>query len=142
MEAKTVARKPGRRPILVLKPQEIIPTEREECVAFWDYCQRVLRLGKSVYHIPNEGMREGWYAKALVKIGLTPGVLDFFFQKHNKRWHGLYIDMKRRNRQNHKKDADQEAFIENALKDGYYACYAYGFDDALRIYTDYVNDKL
>ena len=142
MEAKTRPRKAGRRPILVLTPQEIVPTEREECVAFWGYCQRVLKLGFSIFHVPNEGIRETWYTKALIAIGLTPGVLDYVILIPNAKYHALLIDMKRSNERHKKKNANQEAFIENALKQGYYACYAYGFDDALKIYTDYVNNKL
>lgn len=135
-------RRIGRRPILKLETQELIPSEYEESKAFWQYCQRVLRLGMSVHHIPNEGMRESWYTKALIRIGLLPGVLDFFIQRVNKKWHGLYIDMKRKDQRGKKTDEDQDAFIENAIKDGYYASYAYGCDDAIKIYTDYVNNRI
>jgi hypothetical protein len=132
----------GRRPILKLETQEIIPSEYEESKAFWSYCQLKLKLGKSIHHIPNEGMRESWFTKALIRIGLLPGTLDYFIQRSNSKWHGLYIDMKRRDQKNGKKDIDQEAFIENALKDGYYATYAYGCDDAIKIYTDFINNKI
>jgi hypothetical protein len=132
----------GRRPILKLKTQELIPSEYEECKAFWHYCQRIIRLGRSVHHIPNEGMRQSWYTKALIMIGLLPGALDYFIQKPNQKWHGIYIDMKRKDQREKNKDSEQEAFIENALKDGYYATYAYGCDDAIKIYTDYINNRI
>lgn len=132
----------GRRPVLELKIQEYIATEYEESKAFWQYCQRILKLGKSIHHIPNEGMRESWFARALVQIGLLPGVLDYFIQRPNLKWHGLYIDMKRKDKRGKKTDEDQDSFIEHALKDGYYATYAYGCDDAIRIYTDYINNKI
>jgi len=135
-------RRIGAFPRFKLEAQEIVPTEYEECKAFWQYCQKVLKLGKSVHHIPNEGMRESWFAKALIRIGLVPGTLDYFFQRSNNKWHGLYIDMKRKNQRDKKKNLDQESFIENALKDGYYAAYAYGCDDAIKIYTDYVNNRI
>ena len=135
-------RRIGRRPILNLKTQEIIPSERQECLLFWEYCQTKLKLGLSVFHVPNEGKRDEWYAKALKAIGLTPGVLDYIFLKPNHKWHALIIDMKRRDERSKPKKATQEAFIENAMKEGYYATYAYGFDDALKIYTDYVNNRI
>lgn len=138
----TRKRRIGRRPILNLKTQELVPSEYEECKAFWQYCQKILRLGMSIFHVPNEGIRESWYTKALINIGLTPGVLDYFYIKANQKWHGLIIDMKRRDLRGKETDPKQDAFIENAKKNGYYASYAYGFDDAVKIYTDYVNNRL
>ena len=132
----------GRRPTLKLATQELIPSEYEECKAFWQHCQVVLKLGRSAHHIPNEGIRDSWFLKALIKIGLVPGVLDFFIQRQNINWHGLYIDMKRKDLKGKKTDPDQDAFIENALKDGYYASYAYGCDEAIKIYTDYIHNKI
>ena len=135
-------RRIGRRPILNLKTQTIIPSEHQECKVFWEYCQRVLRLGLSVFHVANEGMRETWYTKSLISIGLTPGVLDYVFLIPNNKYHGLIIDMKRIDEREKKKKPTQEAFIENCIKSGYYASYAYGCEDAIKIYTDYVNNKL
>lgn len=142
MQARPRKRRIGRRPKLDLKTQEIIPSEFEECKAFWQYCQRYLRLGLSVFHVPNEGIRESWYTKALINIGMTPGVLDYFFLKRTEKYGGLIIDMKRRNMRGKKTDEDQDLFIENAIKEGYYASYAYGCEDAIRIYTEYVNNRL
>jgi len=96
----------------------------------------------SVFHVPNEGMRDAWYTKSLISIGLTPGVLDYVFLVPNEKWHGLVIDMKRINERGRKKRENQEAFIEKCLENGYYATYAYGFDDAIRIYRDYVENRL
>lgn len=129
-----------RRPILKLK--NLIPSEFEECKAFWAYCQTVLRLGKKIVKHCNEGMRDDWYTKALINIGLTPGLLDYQFWISNEKYHGLWIEMKRRDQRNKKKDNDQEEMIALLNKNGHYATYAYGWEDAIRIYTEYVNNKL
>lgn len=123
--------------------KKLIPKEHQECKAFWDYCQVVLKLGLSVIHIPNEGKRSFQYGKTLKKIGLTKGALDYIFFIPNKRWHGLLIDIKTIDKKGKKPSSkEQQAFIENALKQGYYASYAYGCDEAIRIYKDYINDKI
>lgn len=96
----------------------------------------------SVFHVPNEGKRDEWYAKALGRIGLTRGVLDYVFLVANEKYHGLIIDMKRIDERYKKKKPEQEAFIENAFKRGYYGSYAYGCADAIKIYTDYINNRL
>lgn len=132
----------GRRPILDLKTQTVIPSEYQECKAFWDYCQRVARLGKKIYHIPNEGKRDAWFTKALINIGLTPGALDYHFIPRNDKYLGLWIDMKRIDGRDKKKDVDQDAYIDMLKEIGHYACYAYGCDDAIKIYMDYVNNRL
>lgn len=122
--------------------QEIIPSEYEECKAFWAYCQRVLRLGKRAFHHANEGKRDAWYGKALKNIGLTPGLLDYQFLKKNPKYIGLWIEMKRKDGRKKPKDPDQEEMMEILREEGYYANYAYGCDDAIKIYTDYVNNRL
>lgn len=136
------SRKRRIKNITVSKSHEIIISEYEECKAFWQYCQVVLRLGKSIHHIPNEGKRESWYTKTLICIGLLPGTLDYFIQRPTLKWHGLYIDMKRKDQRGKKTNLYQDEFIKNAINDGYYACYAYGCDDAIKIYTDYINNRI
>ncbi len=135
-------KKYSRRPILNLKTQTIIPSEFKECQAFWEYCQRVLRLGTTIIKHCNEGQRDEWYGKALRTVGLTPGVCDYQYLVSNGKYHTLWIEMKRANERERKKRPEQDAFIEMLLKNGHYASYAYGCDDAIRIYTEYVNNKL
>lgn len=131
-----------RRTTFNLKMQELILSEYDESKAFYQYTQKILRLGKAIYHIPNEGIRENWYTKVLKAIGLTPGVCDFHYIPRNEKYLGLWIEMKRRDGRTKIKDMQQEEFIEMLLKNGHYATYAYGFDDAIKIYTDYVNNRL
>lgn len=96
----------------------------------------------TIYHIPNEGKRDEWYAKALINIGLTPGILDYHYIPRNDKYLGLWIDMKRIDQRGKAKDVDQERCIEMLLKNGHYATYAYGCDDAINILVNYVNNKI
>jgi hypothetical protein len=141
-EGARMLRKKGRRPLLDLKAQKIIPSEFEECKAFWDYCQRVLRLGMTIYHIPNEGARAKWHTQALVGIGLTSGIPDYHFVPENGRYRGLWVEMKRVDGREKKKEVEQERCIAMLLALGHYACYAYGAVDAINILDSYVKNKL
>lgn len=118
------------------------PTEYQECRAFWDYCQIVLKLGKRVFHHVNEGKRTYAHTQALKNIGLTPGLLDYQFLIENDKYKGLWIEMKRKDGINKKKNKEQDEFIALLLDSGYYACYSYGYEHAIRIYKDYVNNRL
>jgi hypothetical protein len=95
-----------------------------------------------IYHIPNEGKRDQWYAKALINIGLTPGMLDYHYIPRNEKYLGLWIDMKRIDQRNKAKDSDQERCIESLYKNGHYGTYAYGCEDAIRILVAYRNNTL
>lgn len=120
----------------------LIPSEYQECKAFWDYCQKVLKLGYTLIHHANESQRPPKQANSLKSIGMTPGVCDYQYIISNKKYKGLWIEMKKQGYQNRKKRPEQDAFIDSLNSHGYYATYAYGCDDAIRIYNDYVNDRL
>ena len=119
-----------------------IPTEYQECKAFWNYCQTVLRLGKTIVHHANEGRRSGWYGNSLCNIGLTRGLCDYQLVVSNKTYHGLWIEMKRRDAYNKKTNPEQDEFIAILLAHGHYATYAYGWEDAIRILIAYLADEV
>lgn len=135
-------RRIGRSSNFILKSLKIIPSEYEECKAFWDYCQKILRLGMRIIHHANEGKRDEWYGRALKRIGLTAGVFDYQYVVSNDKYHSLWIEMKRKDGREKPKRPEQEAFMEMLNSNGHYATYAYGCEDAIKIYTDYVNNRL
>jgi len=135
-------RRTSKRPIIDHSTQKLVLSEFKESQLFWEYCQKVLRLGMDIYHIPNEGQRTQWYGKALISIGLTPGACDYHYVVANEKYHGLWLEIKTVDERDKTKRPEQDAFIANLLKRGHYATYAYGCDDAIKIYTDYVNNKL
>ncbi len=135
-------RRIGRRPILDSKTQTLIPSEYQECKAFYYYCQRILKLGKTIVKNVNEGIRDTWYTQALLNIGLTPGHLDYQYIVPNDKYSSLWLEMKRIDGRSKKTDANQDEMIELLNKNGHYACYAYGAEHAIKIYNDYVNNRL
>lgn len=75
------------------------PYEYETCVAFWEWCHYVkfngMPLNKYMFHIPNERKCKPATAIALKKMGLTPGVYDYFVMIPTDDDHGLFLEFKR-----------------------------------------------
>jgi len=120
----------------------VIPTEYQECKTFYQYTQTVLRLGKTIVKHVNEGARVAWWGKALCAIGLTRGVCDYQYFVPNKKYHGLWIEMKRVNERDRKRRPEQDEFIATLRAHGHYACYVYGAGEAIRILEEYMADRL
>lgn len=135
-------RRIGKRPILKLETQTLIPTEYQECKAFWGYAQRVPLLRKYLIKHANERIGHSWFTRALINIGMRPGLTDYQWPIKNQKYFGLWLEVKRIDQRSVKKDEDQEMWIANLREIGHYAAYAYGCDDAIKIYTDYVNNRL
>lgn len=121
-----------------------ISSEHQECKAFWQYAQNIPMLREYLIKIPNEGKRESWYGRSLKNIGLRPGLPDYYYPVHNDTWHGLWLEMKRKDvkksalKQNHL----QNEWIEKLIKIGHYACYVYGWEDAVNVYNDYIGNRI
>lgn len=124
------------------KITKLIPTEQDECIAFYSWAQTIPNLKDFLIHIPNEGKRTPWGGKKLLAMGLKPGIPDYFYPVANETFHGLWIEMKRKDPKLHKKNPLQQSWIISLGILGYYATYAYGADHAIKIVTDYMADKL
>lgn len=135
-------RRVAKRPILNAKTQKLIPSEYQECKAFWDYIL-LLKLDKDFIKHANERMGDkSWFIKALFAIGFYKGLLDYQYIVSNEKFHGLWIEMKRVDQREEKKRIEQDKLIARLLKNGYYATYAYGCEDAIRILTLYINNRI
>ena len=135
-------RRTGKRPILKLQSQTLIPSEYQECKAFWEYAQIMMPLRKYLIKHANERIGHSWFTKALIAIGMRPGLLDYQFPVRNDKYIGLWLEFKRIDQRDKPKDKDQDEWIEKLLKIGHYASYAYGCEHAIQIYTDYVNNRI
>lgn len=133
----------GKYQDMDLIERKLIPTEYQECKAFWQYA---CRAGFSDDLIKNANERiqvdGGWFIKALYAIGFRKGLLDYQLIRSNEKYHTLWIEMKRIDQRNIKKRPEQDEWIERLLRRGHYAAYAYGCDDAIRIYKEYINNEL
>ena len=135
----------GRGPLLNLKTQQIpVPSEYQECKAFWAYALLIPSLGDNLIKNANERISDdgGWFTRALCAIGLRKGLPDYQYIVPNEKYHTLWIEMKRSDQRGKKTRDEQDKWIERLLKNGHYACYAYGCDDAIKIYKDYTENRI
>lgn len=81
-----------------------------------------------MYHIPNEGKRSRAGGNRAKAEGLKSGVPDICLPVARGGFHGLYIEMKRR--EGGKVTAHQQEWIEQLRAQGYRAEVCRGFDEA------------
>lgn len=118
------------------------PTEHQECVAFYDWAIHNHLVRDYIIHIPNEGRRTFNSGRKLKLIGLRAGVPDYFIAIPNGKHHGLFLEMKRQGLEKQAKRENQLAWIERLIENGYYACMAYGADQAIAVVNDYLAGKI
>jgi len=83
-----------------------------------------------------------WFIKALYAVGFRKGLPDYQYIVPNEKYHSLWLEFKRADQRDKKKATEQDEWIERLMKRGHYAAYAYGLVDAIKIYTDYINNRL
>lgn len=110
-----------------------IPTEYEEQVKF-----SVWLTLKGVKHSAsaNGGSRHLLEAIHLKKMGVSKGFPDIEIPLPTKRYHGLYIEMKRL--KGGKVTPEQKEWINYLNDKGYFATVARGFDEAKAIFEQYL----
>lgn len=109
------------------------PTEAQEQVAVVEWCDwRHI----PVMHIPNEGKRSRWAGYQLKRQGLRPGVPDLFVPVARGGYHGLFVEMKRRD--GGRLTEAQREWIDLLGREGYRAVVCHGADEAIREIGAYV----
>jgi hypothetical protein len=73
---------------------------------------------------------------------MRKGLPDYQYPLKNATYASLWLEMKRIDQREKEKKPEQDAWLEKLRKAGHYATYAYGCEDAIRIYNDYINDRL
>jgi hypothetical protein len=109
---------------------------------------------KWLHAVPNGGERNDQTRMALAAEGVRNGVWDVFLpwpvrQPWNNNgpdgsYHGLYIEMKRANRRNHKNGGltdEQVAFGEYASRNGYKTAVCYSWEEARDIIVSYLEGR-
>lgn len=119
-----------------------IPTEYQECKAYWSWAQHHTILREYLIKHVNEGKRSYVSAKYLQLIGMRKGLPDYQLPIPNNKFHSLWLEMKRINQKNRKKDTDQLAWQERLLRAGHCAIFVYGWEDAAKITIAYLNNKI
>ena len=89
-----------------------------------------------MYHIPNGGKRSKTEAKRFKAMGVKPGVPDIFLPAARGSYHGLYIELKRR--QGGREETVQKEWIKALTLQGYYAIVCHGWVDASKVVLWYL----
>lgn len=117
-----------------------VPTEYQECVSFINWCRVYDKnTHDMLFHNANEGLRNPRTGRHLKLMGLKRGYPDYFLAIPNGKYHGLFLEMKRRDGASKKKNEDQDSVIEKLNKQGYSAKYVYGWEHARDEVLNYLN---
>lgn len=77
------------------------------------------------------------YALKLKRMGLSPGFPDIEIPFPSGSYHGLYIELKRE--KGGRPSDSQKGWIDYLNEKGYFATFAYGFDEAKEIVLHYLS---
>lgn len=88
-----------------------------------------------LFHVPNEGARSTVTGAHLKQQGMKRGVPDLFLPVARDEYHGLFIEMKRKNG---KTTQEQEWWLERLQAQGYKAVVCYGWDEARKELEEYL----
>lgn len=143
--------KPGKK----ITPEDLAASGSEDGHQAALFCQAALSVGKYpqlkwLHAIPNGGQRHAAEASKLVATGTRGGVWDVFLPMPIQtewavQYAGLYIEMKKPERRNHKDGGltkEQLEFGAYAERMGYFCAVCYTWEEAWAILVKYLEVKL
>ena len=92
-----------------------------------------------LYHVPNGGKRDARTAAILKRCGVKSGVPDLVLPAARCGYHGLYIELKAGKNRTSK---NQDMWLENLRKQGYFTAVAYGFEEATSLILRYLKGEI
>lgn len=102
------------------------------------------KISAYLVHVPNGGYREPREAARLKSLGVRAGVSDLFLALPRLTYHGLWIEMKRQQKQFKGPAATRSAVTPEQLdwiaamqRQGYAACVCYGAEEAMKVLAGY-----
>ena len=117
-----------------------VPTEAEEQAALFEWAEVAKRDHPELalmYHVPNGGSRNKIEAARLKAQGVKPGVPDICLPVPRGKYHGLYIELKRR--KGGKISNAQKLWLTALAGQGYKAYVCFGCDEAKKVILAYLN---
>ena len=119
-----------------------VPSEDEEQIMVMKWAE--LQMGRWpdlqwLYHIPNGGKRRKTEAARFKAMGVKPGVPDLCLPVPRGGYHGLYIEMKRR--EGGKLSGDQKEWLDGLHTNGYCVCRCDGWEQAVAVLEGYLRGK-
>ncbi|MCK9463119.1 MAG: VRR-NUC domain-containing protein [Proteobacteria bacterium] len=112
----------------------VCPTEHVEQSRVVSWC-RAQYGPKSIFAIPNTGKMSYGAVNHFRTEGRSSGVPDLFIPGRHGIFLGLFIEMKRE--RGGVTSQEQAEWIEALKLAGYYACVCRGFDEAVRVISEY-----
>lgn len=114
-------------------------TEAQEQTSLFEWAslqQRKFPELNMLYHIPNGGSRNKIEAARLKAEGVKAGVPDLCLPVACGKYHGLYIELKRK--KGGRISEKQSAWIDALGKRGYKAVVCHGWEEAARSILEYL----
>lgn len=115
--------------------------ESSEQVSLFEWCE--YSLGKYpqlslLFHVPNGGFRSAATAGRMKAEGVKAGVPDLCLPVARGGYHGLFIEMKAGK---NKPTELQKKWLTDLQEQGYLTAVCYGWEEAARLLTDYLEKK-
>lgn len=114
-------------------------------MAILDYCKMVYpNLYLTVIKIHNEGQRARSTNRILPRLGMRAGASDLFFAYPTKKYHGLWMEIKKDGWKMTVAQRDhvqrQTNFIDQQNQNGYLARMVIGVDEGIKLLNEYMRD--
>lgn len=120
------------------------PLEKNEQKALFQWRDAVKKQRPELrwlFAIPNGLWLPDGYEKTAIQQGLTAGVSDVALLVPRGPYHGLLIELKRRNATPCCVSPNQKDFLETMQKNGYYATWCKGWEAAQKLIIDYLEGR-
>jgi hypothetical protein len=140
----------GKIPPKKVSKTKIIPkrklnflTERQHQIRVVTWAKK---MGFDIVSHPNEGERSIRNGAILKMMGLSPGFPDLHIPEARGGYFGCYIEMKQDRKyseyeRNTSHWLSQEEWINKLKNKGYYASFAFGYEEGIKILESYYNLK-
>jgi hypothetical protein len=115
------------------------PTEAKEQKAYVKWFRLAYR-DELLHSIPNHLIRSQAQAMNEYSMGMLAGIPDIFIPAPNARYHGLYVEMKRR--EGGIVSGAQDSVIARLNHKGYHAIVAQGWHEAMEATQEYFSIPL
>ncbi len=91
-----------------------------------------------MFHIPNGGKRDAREAARFKAMGVKAGIPDIFLPAPRGEYHGLFIELKA---PGGRPSAYQKSFLQALANQGYKAVVCFGWEEAAKAITEYLEGK-
>ncbi len=120
--------------------RSLSPTEAQEQEALFERAELDYRT-RDMFAIPNEGKRSVWEGARFKARGLKRGVPDIFLPVPSGKWHGMYIEMKRKKPRGKLTSEQLDWLLRLTAKD-YFCAVCYGWEEAWNWIEGYLAGKV